>query len=67
VIWLTVVTVTVAQLAATYLPIFQGILGTVQVPILEGILILFMGMIFFAIIELEKQLRLKFFKEKEPI
>lgn len=58
VIWSTVLVVTAAQLAATYLPVLHMVLGTVHVPLLEGSLIPLIGILFFAIIEIEKQFRL---------
>lgn len=57
-VWISVILVTVAQFAATYLPAAQPILGTQAVPVLDGMLIIAIGVIFFAIIETEKQLRL---------
>lgn len=58
IIWLTVGIVAVAQLAITYLPPLQRIFATEAVPLLDGFLILGVGVALFAIIESEKQLRL---------
>ncbi|ULB11918.1 HAD-IC family P-type ATPase [Cereibacter azotoformans] len=58
VVWIVVVAVTAAQLAVTYLPFLQRILGTEAVPIADGLLIIAMGAVFFALIEIEKQIRL---------
>jgi magnesium-transporting ATPase (P-type) len=58
VIWIVVATVTATQFAVTYLPPFQTILGTEPVPFAEGVLIIAIGVAFFAIIEIEKQIRL---------
>lgn len=58
VVWLCVITITLAQLAITYLPPMQEIFGTRPVPLADGGLILAVGAAFFAIIETEKQLRL---------
>jgi magnesium-transporting ATPase (P-type) len=58
VIWTVVVAVTVAQCAVTYLPFAQAILGTEPVSVADGILIIGIGLAFFAIIEIEKQIRL---------
>ena len=59
VIWTVVIIVTVAQFAVTYLPPLQAILGTEPVPFMDGLLIIGIGIGFFAIIELEKQIRLR--------
>ena len=58
VVWTCVVTVTAAQLAVTYLPPLQRIFGTQAVPLFDGLLILGTGLVFFALIEIEKQMRL---------
>jgi len=58
VIWLTVVSVTVAQFAITYVPLMQRIFGTQAVPLADGMLIVALGVAFFALIEIEKQIRL---------
>ncbi|ABD89392.1 cation-transporting P-type ATPase [Rhodopseudomonas palustris] len=60
IVWLSVVTVTAAQFAITYLPPLQKLFGTRAVPILDGVLIVAVGMAFFALIETEKQMRLAF-------
>jgi len=57
-VWISVILVTAAQFSATYVPVAQPILGTQAVPLLDGMLIVAIGVIFFAIIETEKQLRL---------
>ncbi|MFN3645307.1 MAG: HAD-IC family P-type ATPase [Gemmobacter sp.] len=58
VVWAVVVAITAAQFAVTYLPPMQAVLGTVAVPLADGVLILAVGAAFFAIIEIEKQIRL---------
>lgn len=58
VVWLCVITVTAAQFAITYLPPLQQVFGTTPVPLIDGMLIVAVGALFFAIIETEKQLRL---------
>jgi len=58
VIWAVVIGVTLAQFAVTYLPPLQPVLGTEAVPLLDGLLIVAIGVAFFAIIEIEKQIRL---------
>jgi magnesium-transporting ATPase (P-type) len=60
VVWIVVVAVTAAQLAVTYLPPLQRILGTEPVPLLDGLLIVGIGVAFFALIEIEKQISLGF-------
>jgi hypothetical protein len=42
----------------TYLPLLQSVFETVAVPFLDGVLVVATGVVFFAIIEIEKQLRL---------
>ena len=59
VIWLMVGIVTAAQFAITYLPVMQAIFETRPVPLLDGLLIVGVGVLLFAIIEIEKQLRLR--------
>ena len=58
VVWACVVAVTLAQFAVTYLPPLQAVFGTVDVPLLDGMLIIAVGVAFFAVIEIEKQIRL---------
>ena len=58
VIWATVISVTLAQFAVTYLPPLQRVFATEAVPLPDGLLIVGLGAVFFAIIEVEKQLRL---------
>ena len=59
VVWASVVSVTAAQFAITYLPPLQRAFDTRPVPILDGVLIIAVGIALFAIIEIEKQLRLR--------
>jgi magnesium-transporting ATPase (P-type) len=59
VVWLTVIVVTLAQFAITYLPPLQAIFDTRAVPFLDGVLVVGIGVMLFAIIEIEKQLRLR--------
>ena len=58
VVWLCVVAVTAAQFAVTYLPPLQRTFGTAPVPILDGLLIVGVGILFFAVIETEKQVQI---------
>lgn len=59
VVWATVILVTLAQFAITYLPFLQQVFATEPVPLLDGLLIVGVGVALFAIIEIEKQLRLR--------
>ena len=58
VVWTVVVAITAAQFAVTYLPPLQAVLGTSPVPLMDGLLIVTIGAAFFALIEIEKQIRL---------
>jgi hypothetical protein len=51
--------ITVAQFAITYLPPLQAIFATQSVPFLDGVLIVGVGVALFALIETEKQIRLR--------
>ncbi|MEQ8321359.1 MAG: cation-transporting P-type ATPase [Rhodospirillales bacterium] len=59
VVWLTVVAVTAAQFAVTYLPPLQKVFGTAPVSLPDGLLIFVVGAVFFALVEAEKQIRLR--------
>lgn len=58
VVWTVVIVITAAQFAVTYLPPLRALLGTEPVPLADGLLIVGVGAAFFAIIEIEKQIRL---------
>ncbi len=58
VVWRVVIAITAAQIAVTYLPPLQNVLGTRSVPLEDGLLIVAIGAAFFAILEIEKQMRL---------
>jgi calcium-translocating P-type ATPase len=58
VVWAVVLLVTASQFVVTYVPTAQAILGTESVALLDGLLIIATGVAFFAIIEIEKQIRL---------
>jgi len=64
-VWATVIAVTAAQFAVTYLPPLQLVFGTQAVPFADGVLIVGVGAAFFAIIEIEKQMRLAFRRAAE--
>ena len=57
-VWIVVVAITAVQSAVTYLPPLQAVLGTRSVPLMDGMLIVAIGAAFFALIEIEKQIRL---------
>ncbi len=57
-VWICLAILIPAQFAVTYLPLAQRIFGTRPVPLADGLLIVAIGAAFFAIIEVEKQLRL---------
>jgi calcium-translocating P-type ATPase len=57
-VWATVIGVTIAQFAITYLPPLQALFATVAVPFLDGVIIVGVGIVLFAILETEKQIRL---------
>jgi len=59
VVWIVVLAIAGAQLAVTYAPPLQAILGTRPVALADGALILATGAAFFAVIEAEKRLRLR--------
>ncbi len=58
VVWATVIAVTVAQFAITYLPPLQAIFATESISLFDGVLIFGVGAALFAIVETEKQIRL---------
>lgn len=59
IVWACVFAVTASQFAITYLPPLQQIFGTQDVSLFDGFLIVGVGAVFFALIETEKQIRLK--------
>lgn len=60
VVWSVVGVVAAAQLAVTYVPWLQAVLGTRAVSPGDGLLLLAVGAAFFAAVELEKRIRLSF-------
>ncbi len=66
VVWATVLCVAVAQFAITYLSPLQRIFDTEAVPFVDGLLIVGVGIVLFAIIESEKQLRFSFHRREAP-
>ncbi|WP_373889881.1 cation-transporting P-type ATPase [Massilia sp. H6] len=59
VVWAVVVVVTLAQFGVTYYPPLQGIFGTASIAVSDGLLVVGIGVALFAIIEAEKQIRLR--------
>ncbi|KUJ84747.1 carbonate dehydratase [Microbulbifer flavimaris] len=59
VVWLAVLVVTAGQFAITYLPPLQRIFTTESVSLLDGALIIGIGVALFVIIEIEKQVRIR--------
>lgn len=59
VLWITVAVIVVAQFAITYLPPLQAVFATEAVPFFDGVLIVLVGVALFAIVETEKQIRLR--------
>jgi magnesium-transporting ATPase (P-type) len=58
VIWACVVFVVLAQLAITFLPALQAVFGTAAIPLADGALVIAVGVVFLAAVEIEKQARL---------
>ncbi len=52
------IAVTLAQFGITYLPPLQAIFATEAIPLLDGALIVGVGVALFALLETEKQIRL---------
>lgn len=59
VVWMTVAVVTLAQFGITYAPPLQKVFATEAIPFLDGLLIIGVGVALFAIIEIEKQIRIR--------
>ena len=62
VVWACVLAVTTAQFAVTYWPPLQRVFDTRAVPLQDGLLIVAVGVAFFAIVEVEKQVRLRWLR-----
>ncbi len=61
VVWLMVMLVTLAQLAITYLDTLQPVFDTEAIGVAGCLLILGIGLLFYLLLEVEKQLRLRWF------
>lgn len=57
-VWICLAVIVPAQFLVTYVPAAQVVMGTARVSLFDGVLMVGIGMVFFAIIEIEKQLRL---------
>ncbi|GER03469.1 hypothetical protein JCM17846_11510 [Iodidimonas nitroreducens] len=62
-VWTVVIVITVAQFALTYLPFMQTVFATKPISLKDGMLIVGVGVALFAIIETEKQIRLRLSKK----
>jgi magnesium-transporting ATPase (P-type) len=67
VVWTCVIAITLAQFAVTYLPPLQQIFGTQPVSLFDGLLIVAVGVVFFAVVESEKQLRIAIRRTGPPV
>ena len=63
-VWAAVIAVTIGQFAITYVPWLQAIFQTEAISILDGFLIIMVGVIMFCIIEVEKQIRIRVLKKR---
>ena len=57
-VWVSIVVAVTAQFTVTYLPLAHPIFGTKSISLDDGLLIIAVGVVFFAILETEKQIRL---------
>ena len=62
VVWITIMVITSAQLAITYISPLQAIFATESIPFKDGLLIIGAGVVLFALLETEKQLRLRLYR-----
>ena len=58
-VWIAVIIVTIGQFAITYVQPVQMVFETKAIGILDGLLIVLIGVVLFVIIEIEKQMRLR--------
>src|SRR5690606_39001787 len=63
-VWLTIFIVAIGQFAITWLPFMQAIFATAPIPLDDGLLILGTALIILVILEMEKQLRLRWFSKR---
>lgn len=62
VVWIAIIVITSAQLAITYISPLQTIFATESILFKDGLLIIGAGIVLFAILEIEKQLRLRLYR-----
>lgn len=62
VVWIAVIAVTLGQFSITYLPWLQAVFETEAIALLDGLLIVGIGVMLLVIIEIEKQIRLRLYK-----
>lgn len=62
VVWIAIIVITSAQLAITYISPLQAIFATESIPFKDGLLIIGAGVLLFALLETEKQLRLRLYR-----
>jgi magnesium-transporting ATPase (P-type) len=58
-VWMAIGVVTAGQFAITYIPPLQRVFGTEGVPLEMGLVVVLLGVVLLAVIEIEKQLRLR--------
>ena len=61
IMWLTIAIVTGGQCCITYTPPLQKIFGMASMPMVDALLVLCVGSLLYLCVELEKQIRLRFF------
>jgi len=59
VVWAVTGAIVAAQFAITYVPVLQRVLGTAAVSVEDGVLVVCWARLFFAILEVEKQMRFR--------
>lgn len=57
-VWASIIILILGQFAITYIPFLQRVFSTKSIPFWDGMLIVVLGILFFAILEIEKKLRL---------
>lgn len=58
-VWISVIAVVIAQLLFTYAPFMHAVFATRPVSLTDGAVVIGIGLAFFALVEIEKQLRLR--------
>lgn len=66
-VWITIAIVTLAQFGMTYLPFMQRWFGTEAVPLLDGLMIVGVGILLLVLIEMEKALRLAWRRRRSAL